>query len=116
MAADGTRWVAAASAQAAPPSSQVFLLGTYDELLVAFRDLRNVLADGRPSTELLTRPIVIDGRTIGSWTRRLARRELTVEMVLRTVPTPAQREALQAAADRLGAFVGLPATLALRAP
>jgi hypothetical protein len=116
VAGDGTRWVAPASAQAPPPSSHALLLGTFDELLVAFRDLRNVLADGRASTELLTRPIVFEGRTIGSWRRRLARREVAVEAVLDTAPTPGRREALHAAADRFGAFVGLPATLALRAP
>ena len=113
--AEGTPWIAAPKTAAAPATREALLLGTYDEMLVAYRELRSLRADGRPSTELLRRPIMIDGRAIGGWTRRSTRRSVTVEVVLRATPSRRQREALHAAADRFGAFVGLPATLSLRA-
>jgi hypothetical protein len=113
--ARGTPWIAAArSAGGSPPAHRgAVLLGTYDETLVAYRDLRTVGADGAPGSALPSRPIVLDGRTIGSWTRRLARREVVVEMALGTRPGAAERAALQEAAERFGAFVGLPARLEL---
>lgn len=84
-------------------------------MLVAYRELRSVGADGRPSAELPRRPIMIDGRAVGGWTRRLTRHGATVEVVLDATPSRRRREALHAAVDRFGAFVGLPATLSLRA-
>ena len=110
---DGSMWIAAATADDGAAggrrAADAFLLGTYDELVVAHRDLRNVDADGRATNELLRRAIVLDGRTVGVWTRRLARREVTVEAVLDAPPAP--QAALRAAADRFGAFLGLPARL-----
>jgi hypothetical protein len=113
---DGTPWVSAGApvGGAAPRLSGAFLLGTYDETVVAYRDLRSVRRDGRPSDELPARPIVFDGRTVGSWTRRLAPRELTIEATLDRPSSRRQNAALRRAADRFGAFVGLPAKLELR--
>ncbi|HEV2774509.1 MAG TPA: winged helix DNA-binding domain-containing protein [Solirubrobacteraceae bacterium] len=112
--ADGTLWISAAAPTPAPTHSGAFLLGTFDELTVAHRDLRNVHADGRASNVLLPRPIVVDGVTVGGWTRHLAAREVTVEAVLDAALEAHQDAALRAAADRFGAFVGLPARLAAR--
>jgi winged helix DNA-binding protein len=111
----GTPWIAAAHppGESSPVRCGALLLGTYDETLVAYRDLRTVGPDGAPGSALLRRPIVLDGRTIGSWTRRRARREVVVEMALATPPGAGERAALQEAAERFGAFVGLPARLEL---
>ena len=111
--ADGTPWIASAQPAAGTPprSSGAFLLGTYDEAVVGYRDLRNVPARGRPDSTLLARPIVIDGRTVGRWTRRLGRREVTVHAALDVTPSARQLAALRAAADRFGTFIGLPARL-----
>jgi hypothetical protein len=110
---DGTQWISLADRAADPPHRGALLLGTYDETLVAYRDLRNVGPDGEPGSALLPRPIVLDGRTIGSWTRRLARREVVVEMALVTRSGATELAALQEAAERFGAFVGLPARIEL---
>jgi len=114
--ADGALWISAAapSGQAPPPgASGAWLLGTYDELVVGHRDLRNVHADGRATNDLLWRPIVVDGRTVGGWTRHLGRREVTIEAELDAAPDADQHAALRSAAERFGAFVGLPARLEL---
>lgn len=115
---DGTLWISAADAAPAPGGGEdeagALLLGTFDELTVAHRDLRNALADGRATNELLIRPIVIDGITVGGWTRRAAGGEVTVEAVLDSPLDERQSAALHAAAERFGAFVGLPARLESR--
>ena len=83
----------------------------YDETIVAYKDLRVVLAHPLPAPGTLERPVVIDGRTVGSWRRTLARRSATVE-VHRFGPLGAQeQDALAAAVDRFGSFLGLPTTL-----
>ena len=118
--ADGTPWISAA-ASVRPPAPghgedvlQAFLLGTFDELTVAHRDLRNVHADGRATNDLLTRPIVVGAITVGGWTRRIARREVTIEAVLDAPLDERQDAALRAAADRFGAFLGLRARLEIQ--
>lgn len=109
---EGRAWIAGAGAPADPPwSPDAHLLGTYDEMLVAYRDLRYVHADGRVSAEFPTRSIVIDGMTVGTWKRVLRRREVVVEATLETRLSAEQHTALRAAAERYGAFVGLPARL-----
>lgn len=116
-APDGTLWISAADAAApggAEDEAGAFLLGTFDELTVAHRDLRNVYADGRATNELLIRPIVVDGLTVGGWTRRPAAREVTIEVVLEPAPDARRSAALEAAAARFGAFVGLPARPEIR--
>ena len=109
---EGRAWIAGATAAADPPRSpDAHLLGTYDELLVAYRDLRYVHADGRADAGFPMRAIVIDGVTVGTWRRVLGRREVVVEATLETRLSAEQHTALRAAAERYGAFVGLPARL-----
>jgi hypothetical protein len=111
----GTPWIAAATPAGDEPlpRSGALLLGTYDETVVAYRDLRTVAADGRPGSELHQRPIVIGGRFAGTWRRRLTKHEVVVELSLCATPGSAERHALHAAAERFGSFVGLPARVEL---
>jgi hypothetical protein len=110
---DGRAWIAGAGAAAGEParSPHAHLLGTYDEMLVAYRDLRYVRPDGRVSAEFPTRSIVVDGATVGRWRRALGRREVVVEAAREVRLSAAERGALRAVAARFGAFVGLPARL-----
>jgi len=116
---DGAGWISSPAAHytgaAEPGPAEAFLLGTFDELVVGHRDLRNAYADGRATNELLVRAIVLDGVTVGGWTRRLARREVTIEAVLQSPLDERGAVALEEAAERFGAFVGLPARLVSRA-
>jgi hypothetical protein len=76
-----------------------------------------VLADQPPRSGLLKRPIVIGGRTVGSWKRTLdpkrGQTPLRIEARLFAPLDAAARERLEAAADRFGRFFGLPAALAV---
>ena len=86
----------------------------YDETIVAYRDLRVVLAHEPPRPGLLDRAIVIDGRTFGSWKRTVTARSLTVAATLFGPLGPDQAAALEAAVARFGRALGLPASLDVR--
>ncbi len=118
---DGTRWYAAPPSDtptthptdAAEPAAAAFLIPTYDETVVAYQDLRVVPAHPAPRSSLLERAIVIDGRTHGTWKRRLTARTLTVEATLFAGLTPTEHAALDAAVHRFGDSLGLEAHLTL---
>lgn len=117
----GTLYLCAAPApreddEDAVAGATAFLLGTFDELLVAHRDLRNVHWDGRTTADLLARPIVIDAVTVGGWRRRLAGSGVAIEATLTRTPDDRQQAALRAAAESFGAFLDLPARLEMGAP
>ena len=110
---DGRRWYAAAQAAATSSAraALAFLVPMYDETIVAYRDLRVVLAHPLPRPGLLDRAIVIGGRTFGSWRRTLSARSVFVEASLFGQPDGAEAEALEEVAARFGRFLGLPASL-----
>jgi hypothetical protein len=78
--ADGTAWFSARDAERpAPGPTGVHLIPMYDELGVAHRDLRVVHAAEPPPVGQLERPILLDGRTVGTWRRTLTARTVTVQ-------------------------------------
>jgi hypothetical protein len=111
----GTPWYAGptGAATARPRATEAYLVPMYDETIVAYQDLRVVLAHEPPSPGLLQRAIVIDGRTVGSWKRTVARQTVLVEATLFGPLHRNEAEALDAAVDRFGRFLGLPASLSV---
>ena len=100
------------AADAAPPQRQVGarLLPTYDEHLVAFPATRDVVDPDRVVHGRIAAAVLQDGRVVGTWTRELRPRSVTVRV------RPAQDvdvAALEDAVQAYGAFVGLPAELVL---
>ena len=99
-----------------PPraSATAHLLPPYDEYTVAYKD-RSAILD--PALVDATRGgifspvVVLDGRVAGIWRQKRTQRAVAVTAELVAPPTAAQRRALEAAAARLGAFLGLPAEL-----
>lgn len=111
---DGRAWYAAptgADAEDAPPATGAYLIPMYDETIVAYQDLRVVLAHDPPRPDLIERAIVIDGRTVGTWRRTVSRRTVVVEATLFGPLTRAGAGALDAAVERFGRFLGLEASL-----
>ena len=88
-----------------------FLIPMYDEIGISYKDLRMVLARQPPREGMLSRPIVIDGLTVGSWKRKLTRQAVLIEATLFTELSAAETSALEAVAERFGRFMELPATL-----
>ena len=107
--AGGTEWYAAPGRAPRRGRTGAFLIPMYDELTIGYRDLRVVLA--APAQGRLERPVVIEGRTVGTWKRTLSRRAVVVEVTLFAPLEKTQRAALERAAERFGRFLGLVAEL-----
>jgi hypothetical protein len=88
-----------------------YLIPMYDELGISYKDLRLVLARQPPRPGMLSRPIVIDGLTVGSWKRTLTGRAAVIEATLFTELSAAQTSALESVVERFGRFLELPVTL-----
>ena len=107
----GTTWYSAHPESPRPPSTGALLVPMYDETIVAYQDLRVVLAHRDPAPGQIDRAVVIDGRTVGSWRRTLGRRSVLVDATLFGPLSTRQSTALDAAVERFGRFLGLPAAL-----
>ncbi|HZD99577.1 MAG TPA: winged helix DNA-binding domain-containing protein [Micromonosporaceae bacterium] len=114
---DRTYWLLTvdddAAARARPPGDPVIdLLQDFDEYVIGYSESRDVILTAGGPTETLRarlRPVLLDGRLVGYWRHALTASAVEIE----TVDVPAFRgvraAAMQAAADRFGAFVGRPA-------
>lgn len=112
-AADGTPWYGHPDQPTPTESTAAYLIPMYDELGIGYRDLRMVLhPDGAPPFPL-ERPVVVGGRTVGTWRRTLTATKVTVEVALFRALTRAEADALDAAVIRFGEHLGLPATLSI---
>jgi hypothetical protein len=110
-----TYWFAASAIAASADAPLAYLLPAFDEYVVAYRDRSDVVAAQHArsvsSGGILNPAIVVDGQIVGTWKRAL--RKTTVVVTLEPF-TPLQRAAKHAiaeAADRYGAFLGVPAVL-----
>ena len=89
-----------------------FLLPTYDEYTVAYRDRTAI---GTPPAKprnfgestLLGPVIVIDGEVIGSWKRTIGKREVAIDLWPWRKLGAKQRREIEGAAERYAAFIGL---------
>ena len=109
-----TYWVSSAAMPESQPCRRLHLLHMFDEYLVGYSETRGVMdVAGRGGSQFSTinvrsGVIILDGQLAGTWRRTLTRDRLTVEPTPSTAVDPAL---LEAEADRLSAFRGLPATL-----
>jgi hypothetical protein len=89
---------------------RAFLIPTYDETIVGYQGLRTVPA--RPvGPGPFERVAVVDGRAVGSWKRTVGPRRVAVELAA-SAPVPERAAAaLDSAAQRLGRFLGVEASL-----
>jgi hypothetical protein len=115
-AVDGvTFWFAGSPPTTMAASPTVHLLQGYDEYLVGYSQSKPLLnLAGRALVQ--DRPVfngvaILDGQVAGLWKRTIGRGAVAVEVALYEPFDDAQAKALQAAADRQGEFLGLPATV-----
>jgi len=115
--ADQTYWFSA-STLAKNSSDSAYLLPSYDEYTVGYRD-RSAIFDGSHIDKLaafresiLAQVIVLDGQVSGTWKRTLKKKEVIIELDPFMVPSKAQNQAVIAAAQRYGKFLQLPVVLA----
>jgi hypothetical protein len=102
------------------PSPAVHLLQAYDEYLVGHAESKDLIsADGTTAgvwgeRSMFNGVVILDGRVAGSWRRTVRRDRLAVEVKALRPFEGAARDALQAAAEAQGAFLGdLPAEVSL---
>ncbi|MDQ5825708.1 MAG: winged helix DNA-binding domain-containing protein [Chloroflexota bacterium] len=111
-----TYWFAESTSFEGATSPTAYLLPNFDEYSVAYRD-RSALVD--PSSEkqdpqdsfYLGNLVVIDGKAVGSWKRTFSKGAVAITTQLITRPNEAHKEAITAAANRYGAFLGMPVIL-----
>lgn len=105
-------WSAPDLLEARLKSRDVRLLPAFDEFLVAYHD-RSAAVDVA-AKELLTFSTLLDpvivcgGRVLGNWKRSLRKGTVFIETKPFSALTEAQASALRGAAERYGAFLGLP--------
>ena len=100
------------SAKIAEPSA--YLLPSYDEYAVAYKD-RSAILDAAYAVQTgngIFNPIVVtNGRIIGTWKRTLKRDVVVIETALFHPLNETETHALTVAIERYGRFIGKPAML-----
>lgn len=110
-----TCWFSAVAPAAKPISSAAFLLPPYDEYTIAYKD-RSAVLDA-PKNRLVSSngifwpTIVLDGRVAGTWKRELRKESVVITLSPFAPLQKKERQAVAAAAERYGAFLGMPAVL-----
>jgi hypothetical protein len=115
-------WAAAGRFDPEPglvPDGHVLLLPNYDEALGSYRDYSPVMDEALPRARnvadvLGAHLVVRDGFVVGGWRRGLSRDRVAVTVTLLIPLSPPELDALAAAAERFGRFVGLPLELEVR--
>jgi Winged helix DNA-binding domain len=109
-AIDGkTYWLPSSAPVIKPASRAVFLLPTYDEYLVAYKD-RSAALDSKqamPGNVVFSSAIVIDGRVVGSWKRTFKNSSVLITFSPFAPFKKADKLAVYDAAHRYATFLGL---------
>jgi hypothetical protein len=103
----------AVQSPAAKPSPEAFLLPTYDEFLVGFASFDKSRTGGREAS-MFSSTIVIGGQVVGSWRRTFKKGAVIIELAPFAPLAAAENEAVAAAAQRYGEFVGMPVELIVK--
>lgn len=114
---DQAYWLAPDLPLLKEPSPTAHLLPNYDEYLLSYRDTSPVLDPAHAHKIETGNPIfahflVIDGRIAGTWRRDFKKDTVTITLNRFVTLDEAQEEAVQAAAERYGKFIGLNVVLA----
>lgn len=102
-------WLSPSATDVEIGSPTAFLLPAYDEYAVAYRD-RSAILDPDLASQMgngIFSPIVVvNGRVVGTWRRTLKKDAVAVSTKLLGTLSRAETEALEAAKERYGAFLG----------
>lgn len=110
-------WFKQAKTQIKSHSSDVYLLSIYDEYTIAYKD-RSDINENQFGVEKMiamgnafTAVIIIAGRVAGTWKRMIKKNSVVITTNLFQKLSAAQKDQLEAAADRYGRFLNLPLSL-----
>ena len=103
-------------------SRTAHLLPNYDEYFICYKDRGAISgrvtasALGEQPHALFAHIMIVDGRIVGGWKRTIQKNAVVIEINLLTHLTKTEQRAVAAAAERYGAFLGLPVSLFHRPP
>jgi hypothetical protein len=112
-----TYWLPASTPATRDSSQAAYLLPTYDEYLIAYKD-RSVAVDsihGKqaiPGNPVFSSPIVIAGRVVGSWKRSFKEKSVIITIIPFSSFGKSERQAVDEAAQRYGSFLNMRVVLA----
>lgn len=112
---DGLRyWWSEAMPVRRSSAPQVRLLPAFDEYTVGYAERSSLLEPGSRVSKmgLLSAAVLVNGRVLGTWKRKLGKQTVEVQASLARRLTRAESAALQGAVQSYGEFLGLPARLA----
>jgi len=112
-----TYWFSESKPPAKTKSPTAYLLPNYDEYFIGFKD-RSAIGDVAKQAgvkgddpALIAHIIILDGQIVGGWRRTLEKNAVTVELILITDLTNAEKQAIAEAAETFSKFLGLPVSL-----
>lgn len=109
-------WFSDSSKATAQDSPSAFLLSIYDEYTIAYKD-RGDISEARDIERMISRGnaltavIILDGSVAGTWKKTLKKNMVEIKLRPFREFSADEEEALKAAADRYGKFMGVPAVL-----
>ena len=107
-----TYWRSASGAPVNGAAEPAYLLPNYDEYTIAYRDHSGVFDPANLKNLVFPHFIVIDGRIVGTWRRTFVKGAAVVELSSFVPLTTDEGRHVSAAAERFGAFLGMPVHLA----
>jgi hypothetical protein len=108
-----TYWRPKRQPRAAAKRNHAFLLTTYDECFVAYRDRAPI--DARRMAQLtrdIGQTIVVDERAIGTWRRIVRAKGITIQATPFAKFSRGELAAIEGAVERYARFLGAPVTVA----
>lgn len=107
-----THWFARSAAPASAPRSRAYLLPAFDEFVVAYADRSAALEPAHrihvnAGGGILNPTMVVDGRIVGTWKRRLARGEVVFSPALFAALSKPKTRAVALALRRYARFLGV---------
>jgi hypothetical protein len=111
-----TYWLAPSIPTVKMVSPTVHLLPLYDEYMVAYRDRSAALDPAYhklAGNGIFRPPIAIDGQIVGAWNRTFKKGTVALDIYPYRPFSAAEVDAIAAAAQRYGAFLNMPASIAV---
>jgi hypothetical protein len=113
---DGVEWFCAQRKGRGGSGPRAWFIPEYDELLAGTADIGipRLMADRRipgRTTNTFDRPIIIDGRWVGTWKRKFEGKGAVLEAALFGKITVGERDALEKETTRYGKYLGVPVRL-----
>jgi hypothetical protein len=112
-----TYWFAEAVTKGKVKSQTVYLLPNYDEYFIGFKD-RSAIGQltakaniQKDDPSFLAHILILDGQVAGGWKRTQEAKQVLVEVNPVIKLAKVQKQAISAAAERYGNFLGLPVKL-----